>query len=111
MSVIVAVVRPKEVRSHAIRIIAGATSKSDILEFCPAANVGAPDNDPYDLRWIILPLGNNSLASDTDAANEGDWLIRHAAGDRFSYEVLSHEAFTARYEVTGRDEITKGKTS
>lgn len=78
---------------RAMRIILGTTTKSQIMEFCPTANVGVKMNgdtpDDTDIRWLVAP-GGDSLTED------GEWLV-HRPGS--GYEFLDDTEFHARYEA------------
>lgn len=113
MSTIVTIALPRIQHVQAIRFIPGVTSKTDLLAVCPGANVGVPVDeernpiDDRDIRWITVPDGT-TMASGAQPMTAGDWLVRIPGGQGAaadSFEVLSHERFGERYEVTGRAEI------
>jgi hypothetical protein len=89
--------RPKVVELEAMQIVAGMTTKADILEFCPKASVGAPalpDDEEgmtsTDLRWIVIPVFEaHHEVSGTD------WIVKGVTGQYF---VRDNETFKETYE-------------
>ena len=89
--------RPKLVELEAMQIEEGKTTKADIVEFCPRANVGAPalpDDEEgmtsTDLRWIVIP--NHDELYD---AFYTDWIVKGVTGEFF---VREDDTFHETYE-------------
>lgn len=89
--------RPRNAKVRAMRIIIGETTKSQILEFCPGANVGVPWRadltDSADIRWVLVSNGIDSKPA--EMKQNGDWLVQLASG---RYEMLSDTEFHTEYE-------------
>lgn len=83
-----------------MRIIVGETTKPQILEFCPGANVGIPwradlsEADYADIRWVLVSNGIDNEPA--EMKQNGDWLVQFASG---RYEMLSDAEFHAEYEA------------
>jgi hypothetical protein len=82
--------RQKPVEIQAVQFIAGTSTKTEMLKFCPTANIGVPENDETDIRWFVIP----GTIVDLDVIDR-DWIIKRANG-RFS--VQDPELFAATYE-------------
>ncbi|QGJ92827.1 hypothetical protein SEA_PUREGLOBE5_67 [Arthrobacter phage Pureglobe5] len=84
---------------QAMRVILGTTTRTQILEFCPGANVGCGSKqmggtwvaDPLDVRWVFLP---SAPIGRCEVRNDGDWLVRHPEGD---IEVMTDAEFNRKY--------------
>lgn len=78
-----------------MRIILGATTSTQIMEFCPKANVGVLVKDGIehetDIRWIYISNGTDAVELSAD----GEWLVQLSDG---TFEFLSDTEFHARYE-------------
>lgn len=92
--------RPRNARVRAMRIIIGETTRKQILDFAPQANVGVPmsfavdENVDYtDIRWLVVSNGLNHEPA--EMRQNGDWLVQLASG---RYEMLSDAEFHAEYE-------------
>jgi hypothetical protein len=81
---------PRQRPLKAMRVLLGATTKTDILTFCPRANVGVStkldaggflDNE-RDIRWVMVPH-NGELWDRLN--NDGDWIVEKAPGHFFIY--------------------------
>lgn len=60
----------------AFQVILGDTTATQIREFAgEAANVGVPDHDERDLRWVAVKSTRGWL----DIAS-GDWIVKDDAG-------------------------------
>ena len=85
---------PRQAKVRAMRIILGTTTQSEILEFCPTANVGTLYQDgkfqETDIRWLVLSDGSAQMQED------GDWLLQLPSG---RYDILSDTEFHLRYEA------------
>lgn len=68
--------RKKPVVVEGLRFLAGITTKSEILAFCPIANVGAPEEDEGDIRWIVIP----TLEGNMDVG-PGWWILKGIKGE------------------------------
>lgn len=81
---------------RAMRIILGETTKTQIMDFCPRANVGIlyQGRTPIetDIRWIYIPNGSDAA----ELSEDGEWLVEHPGG---TYEFLSDAEFHAEYEA------------
>ena len=86
---------PRQVPVHAMKFTLGVTTKSEILAFCPGANVGAPLEEERDIRWILLPTAVREYVVD------GDWIVRLDDG---AWKVMSDDEFTRRYQK-GRGDL------
>jgi hypothetical protein len=72
--------RTKPRRVEALQIRLGETTRNEILEFCPRANVGVgsrhtsqgPVRDEADLRWIQVATGPWGRFEDVA---DGEWII------------------------------------
>lgn len=88
--------RPRNAKVRAMRIILGVTTRTQILEFCPSANVGCGAEggvaDEKDIRWVSI---NNGPGIPANMDEDGDWLVLHSSG---RYEFLSDTEFHAEYE-------------
>lgn len=86
--------RPRNAKVRAMRIILGVTTRPQIVEFCPTANVGIPDGDKEekDIRWVSI---NNGPGIPANMDEDGDWLVRLGSG---RYEFRSDVEFHAEYE-------------
>lgn len=62
---------PEEV--DALQIVTGVTTKDQILEMDPKANVGAVVGNPLDIRWVVLSNGQVMESF-------GDWIVRSQTG-------------------------------
>ena len=76
---------PYEVRAMQFNL--GKTTKREILEFCPEANVGAHGEgrsleDTVDLVWISLP-GNLEVIDGDFIVQESDWSFSVWSADAF----------------------------
>lgn len=76
MTAVVNVV-PRQRPLRAMRVLIGTTTRDEIHAFCPKANVGYANNDPTDLRWVIVPH-NGGLRD--EMSSDGDWIIEVAVG-------------------------------
>ena len=83
--------RRRAVEVEALHIVERETSKADILAFCPEANIGTPYGDDYDLRWIVVPTGENSSAH----LAYGDVIVRYPDGHYRDYTL---EEFERNYD-------------
>jgi hypothetical protein len=76
--------RTKPRRVEALQIRLGETTLSQILAFCPKANVGVgsthtargPERDELDLRWVQVPVGPAFTFVD---AQDHDWIVWEGA--------------------------------
>lgn len=57
--------RKKPVEIAAKQFILGTTTKAEMMEFCPVANIGAHTDNDKDIRWFVIPT------------LEGDMEVRH----------------------------------
>lgn len=81
---------PRSTSATAFQVVLGETSAEQIREFVgDAANVGTPESDSRDLRWIYITTDAGTLE-----VNEGDWIIRSDAG---GLTVLDGVAFAKLY--------------
>jgi len=83
--------RPADV--EALRVILGTTTRADIRNIVPGANVGGPtlDDGETDLRWIFLP---SAPEGQKEIRNDGDWIVNPPDGPAF---VLTDKQFHERY--------------
>lgn len=66
---------PVEVEALEFRL--GTTSKEDILQFCPTANVGTPwEGDQRDIRWLCIPTLEGEMFT-----SDGDYIIKGVNGE------------------------------
>lgn len=86
--------KPRQQEIRAMRIILGTTTQSEILEFCPTANVGTLyQNGKFqetDIRWLVLSDGSAQMQED------GDWLLQLPDG---SFSIMDDAVFHAWYEA------------
>jgi hypothetical protein len=84
--------RPRDIVVHAMQLMLGTTTKQQILNFCPDANVGAigPSPDSVDLRWVMIPTHDGMLD-----AIDGDYIIKSVTGGFF---LRKPEHFKPEYE-------------
>lgn len=68
--------RKKPVEIEAKQFNLGITTKSEMLEFCPIANIGALDEDSTDIRWFVIP----TLEGDHEVT-DGDYIIKGVEGE------------------------------
>lgn len=68
--------RKKPVEIEAKQFILGTTTKSEMLEFCPKANIGAPEGDDLDIRWFVI----HTLEGDHEVS-DGDFVIKGVKGE------------------------------
>lgn len=81
---------PRSTSATALQIVLGETTAEQIREFVgDDANVGTPESDGRDLRWIYITTDTGTLP-----VNEGDWIIRSDAG---GLSVLDGPAFSRLY--------------
>lgn len=84
---------PRHQYVRAMRIILGETTRPQIRELCPLANVGVlyENNLPIetDIRWAHLPDGS-------ELSQDGDWLVEVAPG-KFAF--ISDSDFHKQYEA------------
>lgn len=89
--------RPRNARVRAMRIIIGETTKPQILDFAPEANVGVSVRNGIDketdIRWVVVSNGLDSEPAEMQ--ENGDWLVRLGSG---RYEFRSDAEFHAEYE-------------
>lgn len=90
--------KPRQQEVRAMRIILGETTRTQILQFCPAADVGVLYKDGVDhetdIRWAYVPyLGDHRVH---EMSEDGEWLVKQSDG---SFEFLSDAEFHARYEA------------
>lgn len=89
--------RRRELAVDGIQIVLGRTTRREVLDFCPDANVGAPgtDEDPYgyessDLKWLTVPFvqsryeAQHLTGDSTQPMRDGDWLLKDADGKYFA---------------------------
>lgn len=92
--------KPRDAEVRAMRIIIGETTRSQIEEFCPTANIGCrwnPDldmQDEKDIRWVVASNGINNEPAEMQ--ENGDWLVQLGSGQ---YEMLPDAEFHAKYEA------------
>lgn len=88
--------KPQQVR--AMRIILGATTRTEIRQFCPSANVGVLVTDGVeqekDIRWVYLPRE----ITRQELVDDGDWLVELPDG---VYAFFSDYEFNLIYERAG----------
>lgn len=68
--------RKKPVEIEAKQFILGTTTKSEMLEFCPEANIGAHIDNEKDVRWFVI----HTLEGDHNVT-DGDWIIKGVKGE------------------------------
>lgn len=68
--------RKKPVVIEAVQFVLGTSTKTEMLAFCPTANIGAPDNNDTDIRWFEIPTLEGDMY-----VSDGDWVIRGVAGE------------------------------
>ena len=82
-----------------MRIILGTTTRSEILAFCPTANVGIPwtadlkPGDEKDIRWAAVPSPTGPAS---EMLTDGDWLVELPDG---GFSFMDDASFHARYEA------------
>lgn len=85
-----------------MRIVLGTTTRTQIKEFCPRANVGVLHEDGVDsetdIRWVHVP---NGAGEGADLQADGDWLVEMPGGDRHRilYRILADSEFHHEYEA------------
>jgi hypothetical protein len=83
MTIVHAVPRQRPVT--AMRVLLHVTTKPEILQFCPRANVGVRTylkdgvwvDDQRDIRWLMVPH-NGDLWDRLE--NDGDWIVQVSPG-------------------------------
>ena len=95
-------VRPKIVELDAMRFTLGTTTKREILDFCPDADIGVKVNgwlsedellDSTDLQWIIISGKGGEVAG---YLRDGDWLLKGVTG---RYFIREDDEYRQTYEV------------
>lgn len=83
-------VHPRTRPARAMRYLHGTTTKQEVKDFCPRANVGVGtqvvggeyvDNET-DIRWLAVP--HNGEIWDR-VENDGDWIVEKSPGHFFVY--------------------------
>lgn len=85
--------RKKPVVVEAIQFVHGVSTKREMLEFCPDANIGTVNGelDTTDLRWFVIPtLEGNMNVSDFD------YIIRGVQGEFYP---CKPDIFAETYEA------------
>lgn len=79
--------RRRELAVDALQIVIGTTTRREILEFCPDANVGvaltddeAFDMGSTDIYWISLPFTQSRYSGNIRNIVDGDWILKDADG-------------------------------
>ncbi|MFD6400718.1 hypothetical protein [Nocardia sp. NPDC060249] len=87
--------RARPATVEAVQFIHGASTRTDMLAFCPKANIGSPweDTDDTDIRWFFVPCRGDGEVRD------GDWILRATDG---TYTVCREDDFARRYEHIAR---------
>ena len=89
--------RKKPVVVEAMQFRLGVTKRSEILAFCPNANVGAPfdihtgETDDLDIRWVAIDTLEGVME-----ARDGDWIIKGVKGEFYP---CKPDVFEASYEA------------
>jgi hypothetical protein len=93
-------VRPRDVALEALQFELGWTSRSEILDFCPIADIGvvAKSNGEIDpgsvnIKWVCIPRPDGSYSG---YLQDTDWLLKGVTG---RYFVVTDEVFRHDYEV------------
>lgn len=84
--------RKKPVEVEAIQFKLGRTSKTELLEFCPAANIGTPANDLFDIRWFVVPHPDGG----GEVVVHNDYIVKDEDGE---FSVFTSEHFYKTYEL------------
>lgn len=84
--------RPRDVELTALQFTLGETTKRQIVDFCPDANVGTvwtlEDQvglDSTDLRWVMVPVPDPDDAGCRAYApcHDTSWILRGVTGEFF----------------------------
>lgn len=93
--------RIRNPKVRAMRIILGETTRTQILEFCPTANVGcgtrdgsSDDINEKDIRWVYV---SDDVNGSGELGEDGEWLVQLPT---FQFEFLSDTEFHLRYEAS-----------
>ncbi len=93
----VKIYEPVNNKVKALQIVLGTTTKREILDFCPGANVGTPGAteeeslDSADLRWLYLSNG-------LEEVYDSDYIVKDSDG----FYVRPAVEFEKTYrEITG----------
>lgn len=88
--------RIRNAKVRAMRIILGETTRTQIHEFCPTANVGCGTQggtvDEKDIRWVYV---SNGVRGSGELGEDGEWLVQLPTG---RFEFISDAEFHAEYE-------------
>lgn len=89
--------RIRNPKVRAMRIILGETTRTQILEFCPHADVGVRYRDGVadekDIRWLYV---TDDEGDTEELSADGEWLIQLPTG---RFEFLSDTELHLQYEA------------
>lgn len=92
--------KPRNAEVRAMRIIIGETTRKQIQDFAPQANVGIPTPpkggtvDYTDIRWVVVSNGLDHEPA--EMMENGEWLVQRPDGQ---YEFMSDTAFHTVFEA------------
>lgn len=87
----------------AVQFELGVSTKTEMLIFCPIANIGTPVNDERSIRWFLVPSPGEDLY-----VADGDWIVKDA-NNRFY--VYPPELFEQEYTLFEDDRKAARATS